>query len=185
MSEYDRFPGRVLLSVAKLQLGDDAGHCATALALIASGHRLSGQLHHLLGGHGLSELKFSLLIVLFALDPSPSTPSDLAYHVGAKRSAVTEAIDALEHQHWVERRRDDQDRRLQFITLTLLGRARASEIIRDFVAKTIELTRTLDGDERASIAAACAKIRNEVARSDPQVSALPFCPSAPPETSQP
>ena len=88
----------------------------------------------------------ALLLALLDEDESGVRQKDVAGKIGINASSLSEQIDALEQDRYLERRANPDDRRSTFIVLTDKGRARAWEL----------------QDERERAAAAfCANLTDE------------------------
>jgi DNA-binding MarR family transcriptional regulator len=135
---------RTLLAVARQRLGLDAPRCAAVFGLLDTSAVLLAALRRPLAESGLSELKFGVLVVLFTLDPDPSTPADLAGHTGVSRSAITDALDQLAAQKFIVRERDDRDRRTIYIRLTAAGHRTLARALPRYLRTAGAIARRLD-----------------------------------------
>lgn len=79
--------------------------------------RLQTELSHSLV-HGITPSQF---LVLKKLSMGRVTVSELSEHLGVSLSAITSLIDRLKKSGYVERSRDEQDRRLVWLDLTPQG----------------------------------------------------------------
>jgi len=71
----------------------------------------------------------------------PMKPSDMLPHLKTTPAAVTTLLDRMERAGLVERRRDEQDRRIVWIHMTDLGRA---EVVRGLKVRTEIVHRSLE-----------------------------------------
>ena len=71
----------------------------------------------------------------------PMKPSDMLPHLKTTPAAVTTLLDRMERAGLVERRRDEQDRRIVWIHMTELGRA---EVVRGLKVRTEIVHRSLE-----------------------------------------
>ncbi|MBO4836206.1 MAG: MarR family transcriptional regulator [Clostridia bacterium] len=69
-----------------------------------------------------------LLMVLLEADENGIRQKDLGEKMGINASSLSEQIDRLESDHYLERRANPDDRRSTLIVLTEKGRARAWEV---------------------------------------------------------
>ncbi|MBI2496621.1 MAG: hypothetical protein HYV75_01375 [Opitutae bacterium] len=83
----DTLAFRTLLEIAHLRPDIDEQRCRLVLEFLSTAGTVQAALHRDLAVLHLTELKLSVLAVLFLLHPSPSTPADLAAHTGVTRSA--------------------------------------------------------------------------------------------------
>lgn len=79
--------------------------------------RLQAELSHSLV-HGITPSQF---LVLKKLSEGKVTVSELSEHLGVSLSAITSLVDRLKKSGYVERTRDEQDRRLVWLAATPLG----------------------------------------------------------------
>ncbi|WP_414662205.1 MarR family winged helix-turn-helix transcriptional regulator [Horticoccus sp. 23ND18S-11] len=113
--------GRTLLAVARRRKGLDATRCQVVFAHLDAAHALQHTLQQSLAAHGLTELQFAVLVALFALDPEPVAPADLADYTAVSRAAITDAVVRLESLQLLSRARDVADRRVFQLHLTATG----------------------------------------------------------------
>lgn len=111
-----------LTRMARQRLGLDESPCSALLELIESCAELDAALHTQLGKDGLSDVKFSILLTLFTLEPHPVCPADLAGYAGFTRSSVTDAVQDLQTRGYVVTERATSDRRSVEVRLTSRGR---------------------------------------------------------------
>lgn len=148
-------PMQMLLRITRQSRLGDPEACAAILALLATGKLLRANFHALLAKLGLTEAKFTTLITLYALDPEPSTPADLAAQVRVSRAAMTEALEGLHARGLVRRERGERDRRTFAILLTDAGRTLTEKSVRPFLGAISRCADSLSATERAAMAGAC------------------------------
>lgn len=153
-----------LLAVARQRKGFDAPRCRLVLEHLDTTASLQAALHEVLTRHQLSDLKFAVLVVLFALDPDPVTPANLAFHTAASRPAITEAVDQLFAQQLVQRERDTQDRRAIYINLTDTGRAAVDRALNDYLRAAGEIAHYTDPAVQTELLGGYARLREGIAR---------------------
>ncbi|MDF2680833.1 MAG: transcriptional regulator [Brevibacillus sp.] len=99
-------------------------HRASALLpiLISRSHQLSISLlnKHTLS-YGLTHVKFSTLLLLFRTREHQLTMTEISQQKHVTRTNITNLVDALEKDHFVERQKDPNDRRSALIHLTQKG----------------------------------------------------------------
>lgn len=152
MKRIDSFAVHTLLSVARQREGFDPERCRLVLEHIDTGASMHATLQRALAQHGISELQFAVLLVLFTLEPTPTGAAELAAYTAVSRSAITEALEHLEARQLVTRTRDAADRRIVSAQLTDAGRALIEPV-------TLEFLRTLDGVARLVDAGLCERLR--------------------------
>jgi len=144
MKYSDCLATRTLIAIARQRQGLDAPRCAVVFEHLDTNALLQTALRRPLAEYQLSDLKFAVLVVLFTLDPDPSTPADLAQHTGVSRSAITDALDQLTAQKSIVRERDDRDRRTIYIRLTAAGRKVLDRALPPYLRAVGDIARLLD-----------------------------------------
>ncbi|HMJ32962.1 MAG TPA: MarR family transcriptional regulator [Baekduia sp.] len=106
------------------------------------------------------DLSMTQLKMLHVLDGAEHelTPSELAKFVGLSPAATGRAVDALTRQDIVSRREDEQDRRVKRLALTERGREYVNRISAARREGLVQLTKTLDDDQRAALSDALAPL---------------------------
>jgi DNA-binding MarR family transcriptional regulator len=111
-------------------------------AIVASMPRHNTQLARLLYRQAGSPIPRGMATLLAALDERPQRITQLAAREGLAQPTVTRMINRLEALGLVERRRDDGDRRVFVVGITVKGRrelkqlrARYSAVLRTTLAK--------------------------------------------------
>lgn len=89
--------------------------------------------------------------------------SDLSARMSARNSTVTGIADRMERDGLVERKRDEDDRRIVRIRLTDEGRALASEIPVESMEVFGAALRALDHEERRSLRRILRRLSDQVA----------------------
>jgi DNA-binding MarR family transcriptional regulator len=163
MKYSDCLAYRTLLAIARQRQGLDAPRCQVVFEQLDTSAVLQAALHRVLAEYQLSERKFSVLVVLFTLDPDPSTPADLAEHTGVSRSAITEALDQLAAQNCIVRERDDRDRRTIYIRLTPSGHELLDRALMQYLRTAGDIARLLDPPAQSGLLAGNALIKEGAA----------------------
>ncbi len=153
---------RTLLAVARQRPGFDEKRCRLALDCLVTGQAVRGALQTCLHQSGLSELRFAVLVILFALEPNATTAADLASHAGVTRSSITEALDGLQAHNFIRRQRDSVDRRAIYVRLTKAGRALAEEALLAYLHTATQVTRFVTPTELDMAFALGAQLRGGV-----------------------
>ncbi len=126
------------------------------LQFTASARAVHDGFMRIFGPGGFSDHKFTVLVVLLALDPQASTPSDLAAHAAITRASMTEVLDALDRRGWIARRRDPANRRTLRVTLTTRGRRAITEAATLYLKIAHDVVRPLPAADLAAFARVCA-----------------------------
>jgi DNA-binding MarR family transcriptional regulator len=92
--------------------------------------------------------------VLVALSARPHRITELAAREGITQPAVTQLVNRLEGQGWVERRTDARDGRVVLVALTDGGRDALDRVRAEYRALLHEEVAALDDDEVETLAAA-------------------------------
>lgn len=151
-------PLQMLVRIAnQSRLGDPEG-CVAILSLVATGRVVRSHLQNVLGELGLSEIKFFTLVALYALDPDPSTPAELALQSQVSRAAMSDTLEALHESGWVDRERSATDRRITHIQLTARGRLLVESAVRPFLAAVARCVATLSPPERRALTRTCSHL---------------------------
>ena len=151
-------PYQMLVKVARhSQIGDPEG-CATLLALLATGRSLRAHLQQVLAGLNLSEAKFSVLVSLYAADPAPLAPADLAQQSGISRATITDALGGLCADRSIQREPASTDRRAFVIRLTDHGRTVTEDAIRPFLTAIATCSDALSLSEQQAVKKVCAHV---------------------------
>mgnify|MGYP002377854585 FL=1 len=128
------------------------------LRFTASARALHEGFMRVFGPEGLTDHKFIVLVVLSAIDPQPSTASQLAVHAGVTRASMTKVLDSLDHSGWIKRVRNAQDRRTILVKLMPSGRSVISEAAARYLRIAAGLVRPLDPSDLAAFARICARL---------------------------
>lgn len=100
----------------------------------------------------LEGLRIGHHAILASLDEfGSSTQREIADRLHFDASDVVALLDELEAREWIERRRDDVDRRRNVVSLTAAGRKGLRNMQRDALAVAGELLAPLSADEQAQL----------------------------------
>ena len=138
-----------LTTMARQRLGLDEGRCVALLELLDCGAELDTAMHGQLAKEGLSDVKFSILLSLFALEPNPTCPADLAEYAGYTRSSVTDAVQDLQAHGLVRAERATGDRRSVEVRLTDSGRQTTERAIARYLQNLKTVLQTLTAEPPA------------------------------------
>lgn len=151
-------PMDMLVRIARQSRLGDADGCATLLTMLATMRLLRLHLQQVLTPLKLSEVKLSTLVSLYALDPIPSSPSDLSFHSQVSRPTMTDTLESMRSSGWIIRERSHKDRRVTLVRLTDSGRALVENAVRPFLTAISRCSETLSAHERQTIVRACAHL---------------------------
>ena len=140
MIDFESQSARTLLALAGGRNGIDAARCSLVFAHLGTAERLRRCLRSALARHGLSDLQFAVLVVLFEIEPESAPMAVLANRAGVSRSAATDALDTLEALRLASRTRDHRDRRVIQVRITAAGRAKVDRAISDYLHAAVHLS---------------------------------------------
>jgi DNA-binding MarR family transcriptional regulator len=113
-------------------------------------------------GFELTRQRYTVVRMLY-LTPEQSLPqSEIAQEMSVSGANVTQLIDALAGDGWVEREIDASDRRVTKAKLTEAGKQRASVLVPAIVDLMVESCADLDSGERAELRRLVAKVKARV-----------------------
>jgi DNA-binding MarR family transcriptional regulator len=177
-----------LLEAAKEFPELDPSAAEAFLHLLHSGDEAFGVAERSLSGHGISQGRFCVLMLLWrsvqpraarllgadACTPGPRTPAELAEAAGVTRATMTGLVDTLERDGYVKREPDPDDRRMMSVRLT----AKGERFLRDFLPGHFKVTAaimaTLSETERKTLVRLLTKIQQRAAELNPhRASAAP------------
>lgn len=118
---------QTLLTMARQRDGLSELRCRTVLEFMETGGVMRNTIRQQLEDHGLSRVKFAVLLALLAIDPIPASPTDLALHTDICRPCISTALTGLARQRLVICQRGTPDRRFVYVSLTESGRKIADE----------------------------------------------------------
>lgn len=109
---------------------------------------------------GLNLTEASLLA--YVVESGPLKQTSIADHLGIGRAAAGNVIDRLQKHHLVERRSDDQDRRVWLVAPTATGRDLAVEITAVDVGLRHDLRLGIDRHERQMLATLLIRLQRNL-----------------------
>jgi DNA-binding MarR family transcriptional regulator len=151
--------GRTLVSVARQRKGLDAGRCQLVFEHLDTAQVLQHTLHRALAEYKLSELQFAVLVALFAIDPAPATPADLADYTAVSRAAITDALVRVEELALILRTRDQADRRVCRVQLTDAGRTTVDRALVEYLKAAGESARLIDAPAQRELLTAYRRLQ--------------------------
>ena len=106
--------------------------------------------------YGLTESQFAVLEALYHL--GPLSQGQLCGKILRSGSNVTTVVDNLERDKLVRRVRDDDDRRVQIVSLTERGRSLVTSVLPVHVGRLTALMGALTKDEQRELGRLCRKL---------------------------
>jgi len=150
---------QTLLTMARQREGLSEPRCRAVLGFIEAGGAVDARLRAALARDGLTRTKFAILVALFAIDPMPASPSDLALHIGAGRPSVSAAITGLARRRLVVSERSSPDRRISYVHLTVAGREITDRAAMHCLQLADHLALRLAPDAQAALLRGCAALQ--------------------------
>lgn len=112
--------------------------------------------------HGISEGKFTILMLLLRQQDHRLLPSELAEKAGVTRGTITGLLDGLEKGGWIERESHKDDRRKITIHLQEEGKSRLIEMLPDHYLKTSKLMNNLEPKEKKELLRLVMKVQKGI-----------------------
>ena len=110
-------------------------------------------------GFNLGPPRYLVVRAIFLAEAGRLSLSEVAKRVGATTTNVTNLIDGLERDGWVERQANPADRRVTYVQLTPEGRERCERLIPATARFTSQLFAGLTDDEKTGLIATLQKLR--------------------------
>ncbi len=111
---------------------------------------------------GMSQGRFTLLMVLNREPESGFSPSDLASKCGVTRATMTGLLDGLERDKLITRIPDTNDRRMATVQLTPQGIAMLDEMLPEYYRRIGGLMGHLDEVEKKAMQSALWKVNEGI-----------------------
>ena len=154
---------RTLLSVARQRRGLDAARCQLVFEHLDAALSVRTALHRTLAEYHFSELQFGVMVALFALDPEPVMPADLADYTAVSRAAITDAVVRLESLQLVSRTRDHLDRRVYHLQLTTKGRTTVDDALNRYLSAVGHVARYIEPHAQSDLLDAYQRLHHGAA----------------------
>ena len=104
--------------------------------------------------HGMTRPEWKVLAHLGQAETL--TAREIVRRTGLHKTKVSRAVSALESRRWLERNRDEADRRIEHLTLTRTGRKGYDALTALLKAREAELLNRLSGKELETVGDALA-----------------------------
>lgn len=144
---------RLRMATTQRMSGCDKDHSQLVFAHLDAASVLHNALYDVLIRHYLTNLQFKVLLALNTVSASPITATLLATRSGVSKTAITNAIDAMEKNGLTERWRKPHDQRITQIRLTTVGRKHFEETLDDYFQTAANAARLV---EKSSLSEALA-----------------------------
>lgn len=129
------------------------------LHLLRTGDMVFAAEAEFLAKHGISQGRFTVLMLLNCCSDVPCTPADLAARSGVTRAAMTGLVDTLEKDGIVTREADAADRRSILVRLTQTGHALLERMLPDYFACVAAIMAPLRPGERKQLVSLLQKLQ--------------------------
>jgi MarR family 2-MHQ and catechol resistance regulon transcriptional repressor len=133
------------------------------LAVVRAGTTLARAVTAFLAArHEINTARYSLLRALYFADERRLSQSDLARELAVTSPNVTQLIDALEHEGYVERVVSETDRRVTFAHLTSAGERRCEDLVPAMAAYMEETCASLSTEELRTLTDLLTRFRENL-----------------------
>ena len=112
--------------------------------------------------HEINTARYSLLRALYFAEEQKLSQSDLARELAVTSPNVTQLIDALESEGYVERVVSETDRRVTFARLTRTGEERCAELVPAMAAFIEQTVEALTTEELQQLTTLLQKVRDNL-----------------------
>jgi DNA-binding MarR family transcriptional regulator len=113
-----------------------------------------------LGQYGVSQGRFTVLMLLNRMCGECLTPADLAEKAGVTRATMSGLLDTMERDGLVTRRSSATDRRVVEVHLTEQGHELIDALLPGYFARVEEMIGALDAEERKTFVHLLQKIQS-------------------------
>ena len=121
-----------------------------------------GTLESCLQRHGMSQGKFTVLMILNRNPDQGVNPSELADRAGVTRATMTGLLDGLERDELIKREPHSGDRRMLVVTLTEKGRTHVDTMLPDYFRRIADLMKDITHEDRVSLARLLRQVGSRV-----------------------
>lgn len=126
------------------------------IKLMRAADSVQSGLERAMEAEGLTEGQFGVLEILLHL--GPAAPGEISRKLFRSDGNVTVLLDNLERRGWIERRRDERDRRRLAIHLTPAGRAEIRRRFPPHVERVVAAFSHLSAAEQDELGRLCRKL---------------------------
>jgi DNA-binding MarR family transcriptional regulator len=125
--------------------------CEAFLVLLRIASDVAAGFDGYLEENGLSQGRFTVMMILNRNPAVGLSPSDLAERAGVTRATMTGLLDGLENEGLVTRSAHAQDRRMLTVRLTEGGLRRLDDMLPEYFRRISALLGDLDEDEQRTL----------------------------------
>ncbi len=129
------------------------------LNVFATSSWVMSEIQATLAPHGITQAQFNVLRILRGRHPDPYTCSQISERLLDRTPDVTRLLVRLERNGWVDRQRDEQDRRVVRVTITETGLELLQQLDEPVAATIDRLTEPLSDDELTTLSALLERLR--------------------------
>jgi DNA-binding MarR family transcriptional regulator len=133
------------------------------LSVLVTSAEIERQMDSHFGRYGLSQGRFTVMMLLKRMPEHTATPAQLADHASVTRATITGLVDGLVEEGLVERTHRTDDRRSVSVRLTKKGLALLERILPDHYGRLGEVMGRLSRTEKKQLAALLGKVREGLA----------------------
>ncbi|HEX8372798.1 MAG TPA: MarR family transcriptional regulator [Chthoniobacterales bacterium] len=120
-----------------------------------------------LGKYGVSQGRFTVLMLLSRMCQTCASPAELAEKSGVTRATMSGLLDTMERDGLVTRNASATDRRAVEVVLTAAGEELVEAILPGYFARVEEMISPLDAAERKTFVSLLQKIQSAFVESAP------------------
>ena len=136
------------------------------LHLLRTGDLVFGAENEFLHDRGLSQGRFTVLMLLNRCCSEPKTPAELADEASVTRATITGLLDNLERDGMVVRETSPGDRRTVLVRLTDKGQRCIDMVLPHYCRRVSALMEPLSEAERTTLVALLQKVQQGLAPAD-------------------
>jgi DNA-binding MarR family transcriptional regulator len=141
----------VLLSHSRRYQNVEPDACEAFLVLLRVASDVLAAGESWMARQGLSQGRFTVLMLLNRDPERGLSPSDLAERSGVTRATMTGLLDGLERDELIKREPHSGDRRMLVVTLTDKGRGHVDTMLPDYFRRISELMKDMSHEDRVTL----------------------------------
>ncbi|MFR6433941.1 MAG: MarR family winged helix-turn-helix transcriptional regulator [Streptococcus sp.] len=147
-----------LASIRKLYPNLDEYSVLIILRYLSISKEITKSYNHFFDYYGLTDAKFSVLMILYRAPNKTLYPYEIAEQSGIARASVTTLLDGLNRKNLITRQHDAVDRRRVVVTLTDKGLEYLQKILPIHYKLTQNITSFLSVDQQDMFLKSLAKL---------------------------
>ena len=137
--------------------------CDAFLNLLRTGDDVFAAESRFLTAHGVSQGRFTVLMLLNCRDGEPLNPAELADEAGVTRATMTGLLDTLAKDGLIHREADPSDRRGVLVHLTPTGRTFVAGLLPEYFSAVSHIMQPLAPAEQRQLVALLQKLQDGLA----------------------